>query len=73
MWTACGMSRFGWFNVLLFAVLVTIVLMRFWPLLPRADSAMTLLRERYARGDITREHFELMRANLEMARRDKDP
>ncbi|MBI2202262.1 MAG: SHOCT domain-containing protein [Candidatus Rokubacteria bacterium] len=31
---------------------------------PRADSAMGILRERYARGDISREEFEQRRNDL---------
>lgn len=69
MWTACGMGGFGWLSVLLLLVLGVGALARFWPLTPRTDSSMTLLRERYARGDVTREEFEVMRADLESPHR----
>jgi len=73
MWGAGGLIMMA--LVLLFWILVIVGLVigiRWFmsqgrPATP--DMALSILRERYARGDITREQFEAMRRDLEETRR----
>lgn len=71
-----GMTPFGWLFMLLVVMLVIggIVALVVWllrqgqPAAPAADAgggrALDILRERYARGEIGREEYERMRADL---------
>jgi putative membrane protein len=68
MWGAWGMAMM--FGMFLFWVLVIVgvVLAIRWLVTqgrePRVDRALEILRERYARGDISREEFEARRRDL---------
>jgi putative membrane protein len=66
MWGMSGMMGFGFVAWLL---LIAAVGVGVWWLVrspgpPRQDQALTILRERYARGEISREEFEARRKDL---------
>lgn len=67
-WTP--MTRFGFLSMVLFwAVLVAgLILVGKWLLgldpMSREDSALELLKKRYARGEINRQEFEAMKRDL---------
>ena len=73
MWDAGGLIMMA--LVLLFWILVIVGLvigLRWFLSQGRpitSDMALSILRERYARGEITREQFEAMRRDLEETRR----
>ena len=70
-----GWSMFGGLQMLLWwgLVIVAIVLVVRWfsagggrgDKRPGEDSALTILRERYARGEVTKEEFEARRRDLQ--------
>ena len=64
MWSMWGMM--GWV-VLPWLLLIAAVVVAVWWLVrqrPQHDRALETLRERYARGEITREEFEARRRDL---------
>lgn len=78
MWGWGGYGYAGWWGIamILFWVLIIvgIVLLIAWlvrgsqaqrPAGPSEDRALTLLRERFARGEISQEQFEQMRRTLQ--------
>lgn len=66
MWGMSGMMGFAFVAWLL--VFVAIGAGVWWlirsPVRPRRDDALAILRERYARGEISREDFEARRRDL---------
>jgi putative membrane protein len=73
-WDSWGWGPgFGWIFMLLFWALILLGIMAlarwlFYSGGPRSGSgrsALDILKERYARGEITREQYELMRRDLE--------
>jgi len=77
MMTGFGMG-FGWFGFLIMAVFsVAIIAAALWffsTLFPQnkqttvgdmPETAVTILKKRYARGEISREEFEAMRHDIE--------
>jgi len=67
MWGAWGIGMMLFMLVFWALVITAIVLGIRWLLSkePRSDSALQVLRERYARGEINREEFEAKRRDLE--------
>ncbi|MNR75539.1 hypothetical protein D3C72_61720 [compost metagenome] len=77
MW-GYGPMGWGWFMMLLASLfwiavlaLIVVVIMRLWPgsstfqsSTPREDEALSILRQRYARGEIDSEEFERKRREL---------
>lgn len=73
-----GPDAWGWMMMLLgglfwvaVLVLIVVVIMRLWPergtfrsTAPREDEALSILRKRYASGEIDREDFEQRRRDL---------
>jgi putative membrane protein len=51
------MMAFGSIFWLALLVLIVVAIIRLWPV-PRQDSAIALLRQRYARGDIDKNEYE---------------
>lgn len=65
-WCATGMG-FGGLLFLAFLGLLLwagYILLRRTPALSHSDSALDTLRQRYARGELSREEFETMRRNI---------
>ncbi len=66
MWGASGMMGLGFIFWVL--VIVAVGVLVWWligqPRAPRRDSALDILRERYARGEIDRNEFEARRRDL---------
>lgn len=67
-----GYNPIGWILALVFWVLIIggVVWLVVWLArsaggTPRSDSAIEILRARYARGEITKEQFDEMKKNLE--------
>jgi putative membrane protein len=67
-----GMTGVGWFGMMLFWVLVIVAVVflvrsfeGFWPRLPRADRSLEIARERFAKGELTREEFEAVKKSLQ--------
>ncbi len=81
-WHGAMLGLAGWvWLLLMFAFWVGVVALVIWavsaifsssrhhtPMAPREDSAMQILRERYARGEIDTEQFEQARRTLEESR-----
>jgi putative membrane protein len=73
-WSGGGWGMYGGLPMLLWwgLVIVAIVLVVRWLFArgttggpPAQDSALTILRERYARGEISKEEFDARRRDLE--------
>ncbi|HEV8674672.1 MAG TPA: SHOCT domain-containing protein [Methylomirabilota bacterium] len=66
MWGMPGMMLAG--TVFWLILLAALGLVLWWALSqrrpPRRDTALDILRERYARGELTREEFEAQRRDL---------
>ena len=73
MWGAWGLGMMLMMLVFWAVVIVGIVLAIRWVLaqgrVSDEDSALAILRERYARGEINREEFEPRRRDLEASKR----
>lgn len=73
MMNAHMMTPFGWIFMLIFWILVIVALVYAIRWLagppkggkPLEKTALDILKERYARGDISREEFERMKKDLE--------
>ena len=77
MW---GYAPMGWGGLMMvlaslfwlaLLVLIVVVIVRLWPAsdsfqssAPREDEALSILKQRYARGEIDHEEFERMRRDL---------
>jgi putative membrane protein len=73
-----GMGPYGWITMLLFWALLMLGIVYLWRALglgsrqdqedttkgSRGDKALEILRERYARGDISKEEFEQRKRDL---------
>lgn len=73
-----GPMAWGWFMMILAALfwlallaLIVLLIVRLWPgagtfqsSAPREDEALSILRQRYARGEIDSEEFERRRRQL---------
>lgn len=62
-----GMMGFGWLIPLAVIALVVWIVMRIsrsGPSENRGDRSMAILKERYARGELTRDEFEIMRQDI---------